>query len=171
MIPTLETERLRMRSPTMADFEPVAEFFATERSRFVGGPRDRHESWRAFAANIGQWHLKGHGMWAVEERGTGAYVGQVGCWHPEGWVAREIGWIVVDPAQEGRGFAREAAIAARGYAYGTLGWPEVFSVIDPDNARSIALATRLGCTLDRSTVLPDGQPVLIWRHPAPEAGR
>jgi RimJ/RimL family protein N-acetyltransferase len=171
MIPVLETERLRMRAPTMADFDKVAAFFESERSRFVGGPRGRLDSWRAFAANIGQWALKGHGMWAVEERATGAYIGQIGCWDPEGWIVREVGWIVVDAGQEGRGFAREAASRARAYAYETLGWSEVFSVIDPENARSIALATRLGCTVERTEVLSDGQPVLIWRHPAPEAAR
>ena len=169
MIPVIETERLVLRAPTMADFEAVAAFFATERARFVGGPRDRLQSWRSFAANIGCWHLKGHGMWAVEERATGRYLGQIGLNDPEGWVAREVGWILVDPATEGRGFAREAALAARGHAYGPLGWTKVFSVIDPDNARSLALAVRLGCTVDRSAVLPDGTTALIYRHPGPEA--
>jgi RimJ/RimL family protein N-acetyltransferase len=165
-IPTIETERLVLRAPTMADFETFAAFFATERSVYVGGPIDRHEAWRAFAANLGQWHLKGHGMWAVEERATGRHVGQIGIWHPEGWLAREVGWMILDPAAEGRGLAREAALAARGFAYGTFGWSEVFSVIDPGNVRSRALARRLGCTLDREAEWK-GEPVEIWRHPAP----
>ncbi|CAN5648532.1 GNAT family N-acetyltransferase [soil metagenome] len=169
MIPAIETERPTLRAPTMADFDGGAAFLATDRARFVGGPRERHGAWRLFAANLGQWPFKGHGMWAVEERASRRHVGQVGAWHPEGWIAREIGWIILDPAAEGRGFAREAAEAARGFAYATLGWREVFSVIDPDNACSAALARRLDCTIERREALPGGGVADIWRHPPPEA--
>jgi ribosomal-protein-alanine N-acetyltransferase len=168
MIPTLETERLVLRAPEARDFDAFAAFFTTERSRFVGGPRSRGLSWRSFAAVIGHWHLRGYGMWSLEARDGGGWIGMVGLWYPEDWIAREIGWWIGDPAAEGRGLAREAALAARAHAYDALGWTEAFSVIDPDNARSIALATRLGCTLDRSAVTEDGQPVLVWRHPSPE---
>lgn len=167
MIPTLETERLLLRAPEMRDFEPVAAFFATERSRFVGGPRDRFATWRAFAATLGQWHLKGWGMWAVVIRESGRFAGMVGCHDPEGWLAPEIGWMIMDPEAEGRGYAFEAALAARAQAYGPFGWREAFSVIDLENHRSIALARRLGCALDREAEW-EGEPVGIWRHPGPE---
>jgi RimJ/RimL family protein N-acetyltransferase len=108
----------------------------------------------------GPWHVRGRGA------GHRRHIGQIGPWHPEGWLAREIGWILLDPAAEGRGLAREAAEAARAFAYEGLGWPEVFSVIDPDNVRSLALARRLGCTLDREEDW-EGERLLIWRHPAP----
>jgi RimJ/RimL family protein N-acetyltransferase len=170
VIPTLETERLTLRAPALADFDAFAAFFATERSRYVGGPINRHAAWRSFASNLGQWHLKGHGMFTVVERATGRHIGQIGPWHPEGWLAREIGWILLDPAAEGRGLAREAAEAARAFAYESLGWPEVFSVIDPDNVRSLTLARRLGCTIDREETW-EGERLLIWRHPTPEAPR
>jgi RimJ/RimL family protein N-acetyltransferase len=172
VIPVLETERLRLRAPTLADFEPVAAFFASERSRFVGGPRDRFQSWRSFAANTGHWALKGFGMWAVEERATGRYLGQIGLHAPEGWVVpREVGWILVEPAAEGRGYAREAALAARDHAWRALGWTEAWSVIAPENGRSLGLARRLGCRLERRDALPDGDAVEIWRHPDPQAPR
>lgn len=168
MIPTIETERLTLRAPVLGDFEAVAAFFATDRSRFVGGPCSRHDSWRGFSSNVGQWQLKGHGMWAVEERASGRHIGQIGVWAPEGWLAREIGWMIIDPAAEGRGFAREAALASRAFAYDTLGWTEVFSVIDPGNDRSRSLAMRLGCTIDRVSEWK-GERIEIWRHPEPGA--
>lgn len=168
MIPALETERLRLRAPAMTDFETVAAFFETERSRFVGGPRNRFATWRGFAATLGQWHLKGWGVWAVEVREGARFAGMVGCHDPEGWLAPEIGWMIMDPQAEGHGYAFEAALAARDLAYGPFGWREAFSVIDPRNARSIALARRLGCALDREAEW-EGVPVHIYRHPAPEA--
>ena len=71
-IPEMETERLRLRAPKPEDFEPLVDFYAGERSRFVGGPLRRDEVWRGFAAVIGHWALRGYGFWSVEIRETGA---------------------------------------------------------------------------------------------------
>ena len=49
---------------------------------------------------------------------------------------------------EGKGFAYEAALAVRKFAYETLGWNTVVSTIEKNNARSIALAVRLGAKFD-----------------------
>jgi RimJ/RimL family protein N-acetyltransferase len=167
VIPVLETERLTLRAPTPADFDAYAAFRATERARFVGGVLERADAWRTYAFGLGHWHLRGYGMWAVEERATGTWLGHVGLWFPEGWIAREVGWMLAEPAFEGRGFAREAAEAARRHAYRVLGWQEVFSVIHPENARSLALARRLGAALGRE-VVHDGARLLVFRHPGPE---
>jgi RimJ/RimL family protein N-acetyltransferase len=171
MIPVLGTERLRLRAPAAGDFEAMAAFLASERARMIGGPLDRLAAWRALAASLGHWELRGYGMWAVEEAATGAFVGQVGMFDPEGWIAAEIGWWIAPPEAEGRGFAFEAAVAARRYAYEVAGWREAFSVIHPENARSIRLAERLGCRLDREQAIPSGEMRLVFRHPEPEARR
>jgi RimJ/RimL family protein N-acetyltransferase len=169
MIPVLTTARLTLRAPQAGDFEAIADFLGSERARYVGGQRSRREAWRTLAMHLGHWTLRGYGMWGVEETATGAYVGEVGLHNPEGCIAAEIGWWVVVPAQEGKGFAYEAAVAARRYAYGVAGWREAFSVIDPENVRSIRLAERLGATLDREVGADAGGPALVYRHPAPEA--
>lgn len=166
-IPELETERLRLRAPAPADFEPMAAFWASDRARFVGGVLTRMQAWRAFAAQIGHWALNGYGHWSVEERATGAYVGRVGLWFPETWPEPEIGWTLMDGC-EGRGFATEAARAARRHAYDTLGWSTAISLIDPENLASQAVATRLGCARDGVFHHPEGWRADIWRHPAAE---
>jgi RimJ/RimL family protein N-acetyltransferase len=168
MIPTLTTARLTLRAPRGDDFAGFAAFFASDRARFVGGPVDEGTAWRHFAANVGQWHLTGYGMWIAEEREAQRAVGLVGLFHPQAWIAREIAWMITDPAAEGRGLAAEAARAARGWAHAEAGWTEVFSVIDPANARSVALARRLGCRIERRTEF-EGRPLDLWRHPGPEA--
>jgi RimJ/RimL family protein N-acetyltransferase len=168
MIPSLETERLVLRGPDPGDLEPLAAFYASHRSRYVGGPLPRDRVWRGIATDLGHWQLRGYGRWSVVEKATGTYIGEVGLWFPEGWFAREVAWIIVSPEHEGRGYAREAALAARDHAYRTLGWTDAFSVIDPENARSVGLARRLGCTLDRHETY-EGRPIDVWRHPGPEA--
>lgn len=164
--PVLTTERLILRAPETQDFDSAAAFWATERSRHMGGPLARAAAWRAFAAELGHWLLKGYGLFHILERETGAHVGHAGFWNPEGWPEVELGWAVYE-GFEGRGFASEAALRLRAYAYDTLGWGPLTSVIAPDNTRSIALAERLGATHERDWISPAGKPALIYRHPGP----
>ncbi|MEM6678558.1 MAG: GNAT family N-acetyltransferase [Pseudomonadota bacterium] len=166
-IPTLETERLILRAPAERDFGPWLDFNASPRTRFVGGHVPRNTVWRGLAAYLGHWALRGYGMWAVDERATGLFCGNIGPWFPEGWPEPEIGWTVMEAA-EGRGIAREAAQAARTWAYETLGWTTAISLIDPENTRSIALATRLGAQHERDFEHDEYGVMRIYRHPSPE---
>jgi RimJ/RimL family protein N-acetyltransferase len=167
-IPEFEVGRLRYRAPRMDDFETYAEFRASERSKGVGGPNTRAQSFDALCGIIGQWQLRGYGRWMIADRETDAPLGVVGVYHPENWPEREIGWTVFEAA-EGKGYAFEAAQIARRYAYDTLGFTTIISCIMPGNTRSAALAVRMGATLERTDDLPGLGPMEIWRHPGPEA--
>lgn len=167
--PVIETERLILRAPRLADYEPFVDFSLTERARFVRPAEyDRWKAWRSFGHIVGHWVLRGFGLFLIEERATGTALGMAGPWFPEGWPEREIGWSIWPEEAEGRGFAREAALAARGFAYRSLGWRTAVSYIDPENARSIALAERLGAVRDPAAGHPGTAPCLVFRHPAPE---
>lgn len=166
-IPTLETERLILRAPSLADLPALVAFFAGPRSHFVGGPLTEELVWRTLAGELGHWSLRGYGRWAVEDRATGAYCGLVGLWNPGGWPEPEIGWQMVDAA-EGRGIAHEAALATRRYAYETLNWSTVISLIAVDNTRSRALAERLGAKDDGAFTHDRFGSMRIWRHPSPD---
>ncbi|MEM9343257.1 MAG: GNAT family N-acetyltransferase [Pseudomonadota bacterium] len=167
-IPTLETKRLRLRAAEWSDFEAFAAFRASPRSKGVGGPYTRDQAFDQLAELIGHWHLRGYGRWIVADKATDAPLGVVGPYYPEDWPEPEIAWAVFGET-EGKGIAHEAALASRTYAYDTLGWSTAISCIFPDNARSIALAERMGArrdgTLNHATLGQLG----IWRHPAPEA--
>ena len=163
--PELETARLVLRRPDDRDTAAAIDFMASDRARFVGGPMDRGTAWRAHARMIGHWTLRGFGMFTVTLKEGGAIIGQVGCYYPNDWPERELGWHIWSPAHEGRGLAFEAASAVRSHAFGPLGWPTAVSYIDPANARSIALAQRLGATLDPTAVAPEPGGALVYRHP------
>ncbi len=165
-VPELATPRLRMRLPMLSDLEALAAFRGSERSRFVGGPNTRAEAFSQLCAVVGHWHLRGYGRWIVTDRATGAPLGLVGLHHPDDWPECEIGWSLFEGA-EGRGIAEEAARATRDYAYGTLGWTTVISMIAPDNTRSLALARRLGAAHESDYEHPVFGQAQIWRHPAP----
>ena len=166
--PVLHTERLTLRAPRLADFEPYAAFFASNRSIYQDGPLNRAQAWKEFATVVGQWALRGYGAWSIEERSTGAYVGEAGIFHAAHYPEPEIGWMMLADA-EGKGFAREAALAVRAFAYGKLGLKTLVSYIDTGNARSIRLAERLGAARDDNAPLPENERCLVYRHPGPEA--
>lgn len=166
--PELQTERLVLRAPNLSDFDALAAFYASPRASFVGGPLSRELSWRSLALEAGHWVLRGFGRWTVVEKETNAPVGIVGLWHPEGFPEQELGWDLFDGAT-GKGYATEAGRAARDYAYGTLGWTTLTSLIAVGNDGSRRVAERLGASYDRDFTHERFGDMQVWRHPGPEA--
>ncbi|WP_121060490.1 GNAT family N-acetyltransferase [Chachezhania antarctica] len=167
--PLIETERLNLRAPHAGDVDAALDFLVSDRARFIGGPYTRDGAWRNMGNLIGHWVMRGYGLFVVTEKGSDHPLGGIGPWYPESWTDREIGWSMWSPEAEGKGYAFEAAQAARAYAYDNLGWTTAISYIDPENERSIALAMRMGCTLDEGFPYPDldgWEGTLVFRHPS-----
>ncbi|HET9952075.1 MAG TPA: GNAT family N-acetyltransferase [Candidatus Eisenbacteria bacterium] len=161
--PRLETERLVLRMFREGDFEAFARIGADpDVARYLGNglPLTRQEAWRSLAAHLGHWTLRGYGMFAIEEKATGEFVGRAGFFNPEGWPGFELGWTL---ARErwGRGYATEAARRLLDHAFAEMGRDHVISVIQPENAASIRVAERIGERLERTTEL-SGREVLIY---------
>lgn len=145
----LDTERLRLRAFRNEDLEAYAAMCAdAEVMRYIGTGvvLNRMDAWRSMAAMLGHWALLGYGMFAVELRQTGEFVGRVGFLDPPGWPGFELGWGLAR-GHWGHGYALEAATACRDYAFGELGRSRILSLIRPENAPSIRLAEKLGETL------------------------
>jgi RimJ/RimL family protein N-acetyltransferase len=163
--PILETPRLILRGWRAEDFEPFAAMMAEPRvAQFLTAdqrPQDRGAAWRGMAMFAGHWVLRGYGLFVVEEKATGAFVGRVGPWQPEMWVGFEIGWGIA-PAFWGKGYATEAAVASGAWAFDTFDLDHVVSLIHVDNTRSQAVARRLGERPVGET-LHAGMPHVIWR--------
>jgi len=153
----IETARLTLRPPVADDFDDYAALGADLKvMQFLsatGTPMNRFEEWRGFSAQVGHWTMKNFGLFTVRERETGAFVGRIGPWFPEGWPDIEVGWALRS-AYWGRGYATEAARASIDYAFTHLNCAHVISLIDPNNTRSIRVAERLGERLERETTLP-----------------
>ncbi|PZQ97172.1 MAG: N-acetyltransferase [Cereibacter sphaeroides] len=159
-IPTIATTRLRLRPPRIGDFQGYASIVTTERGRHMGGPMTREEAWLDFNHLAAGWLLRGHGLWSVERLSGEALVGFVLVNHEFGDAEPELGFLLLD-GEEGKGYATEAAQAARHFAFGILGWRSLVSYIDAANARSVALAERLGAALDADASIDD---LLVYRH-------
>jgi RimJ/RimL family protein N-acetyltransferase len=141
----LLTPRLRMRPWETNDLDAVRALFSDpEVGRFVG-VRNTAEAAQELIANH-RAHQAEHGFsqWAVEDRWTGALVGEVGLQLVERTGPEvEIGWVIAKPAW-GRGYATEAAREWIRVGFETLGLDEIIAVVRRENAASHAVARRLG---------------------------
>ena len=160
MAVTLETERLVLRMFEAADFEAYAAMCGDpEVMRFIGDgqPLAPPMAWRSLAMVIGHWSLRGYGLWAATERVARPVDVIVAFFDSRA----EIGYALGRPYW-GRGYATEAARAALEWGFAQLGQSQAISLIYPDNAASIRVASRLGEKLaDRIELL--GKPVLLYR--------
>jgi RimJ/RimL family protein N-acetyltransferase len=163
--PTLETERLLLRVPVQADFERYAEMLASEdAARFIGGTLLRAPAWRKFLQMPGAWAVQGFAMFSVVEKASGRWLGQMGPWRPEGWPGNELGYAFHPDAWR-QGFAIEAGLAARDWAFETLGWDDAIHCIAPGNVASQKVAQRLGSRNRGPGRLPppfEDVPIEIW---------
>ena len=91
---------------------------------------------------------EGFGFWPVIAKGDGALVGECGLARIDDTPQIEIGWMF-KRKYWGNGYATESARAVLDYAFEHLRAPRVYALIDRMNARSIAVANRLGMTYDR----------------------
>lgn len=144
---TLDTPRLILRGWRPDDFAPYAAMLADdETARFItiqGRGLTEAEAWNDTAWLIGHWQMTGCGMFVVEERSTGAFLGRVGPLRPPRWPGFEIAWSLA-PGARGKGYATEAARAAIGWSFETFALDRIVSVIDPRNTASRKVAERLG---------------------------
>jgi len=105
--------------------------------------REESEEW--IDRQIERYKRDGHGLWLVEEKLSGMKVGQVGLVMQliESKDIPEIGYLVHAPFWR-RGYASEAAIVVKEYAFGKLGYQDVISLIRPENKASQGVAKKLG---------------------------
>jgi RimJ/RimL family protein N-acetyltransferase len=164
MIPVLRTDRLVLRGPLDSDVAPLAAFLGSSRAAWIGGPYPAEDAAEWLDWQRDSWATHGRGSWIVALADGNAPIGRVGLLDHEDWHEPELAWFLFE-GFEGRGFAREAALAARAYASGPLGLPDLFSFIEPGNTPSRRLAERLGAVHEKD-VLFKGHEFHVYRHPS-----
>jgi len=164
-IPTLSTARLLLRALCAADLEAFAAMHADPevmRHLGTGQTRTRDESFDMMARLLGQWDLRGYGMFAIEETATGRFAGRAGILHPLSWPEPELAYGLARPFW-GQGYATEAAAAIRdwGFAQGLA----LASFILVGNEGSVSVVRKLGAVRTGTIPLLGLQPER-WEHRA-----
>jgi len=147
----LETERLVLRPYREGDLDDLHAMFSDpEHMTWYPAPFDR-DGTRAWAdRTFERYRDDGFGLWIVEDRATGAFLGTVG---PTVQLVDdvehvEIGWHT-RPGRKGVGIAPEAAAAAMDWAFENLDVDHVISLVRPENTGSNRVAEKLGMHVDR----------------------
>ena len=166
----LETDRLRLRPHRVDDWKELAAMWSDPNvTRYIGGkPLSPEESWARLLRYAGHWELLGYGYWAVEEKATGSYSGDVGFadWkrdiHPSIQGFPELGWVFASRVH-GRGYATEAVRAALNWGAANLDSPRTVCLINPENVASIRVAEKCGFRESRRSTY-NGRSTLIFEH-------
>ncbi len=152
LIPTLETEGLILRPFTLEDLDPFFAIVANPQvmgnATYSGQTMDRSQTFNWLCMMLGHWHLRGFGIWAVEVKDSGQFIGRIGLQYLDWFDDVELVWMLADSAW-GKGYGTEGARAAIDFALGFLQLPAVTAVIRLDNEPSQKLAKRLGMLPDR----------------------
>jgi RimJ/RimL family protein N-acetyltransferase len=149
-VPVIETARLTLRGHRVDDFPDCAAMWADPIvTRFIGGkPFSQEETWARFLRYVGHWSLMGFGYWAIEEKDTGSFVGELGFADFKRDIkpsleAPELGWALASKAH-GKGYATEAVRAAVAWGDAQFGSTRTVCIIHPENLASIRVAEKCG---------------------------
>lgn len=147
----VETERLRLRPHTADDFAASWAMWSDPLvyGQILTAPSTQQQAWSRILTYAGHWALAGFGYWAVEERSTGAFVGEIGFADfkrdvtPSILGIPEMGWVLASE-HHGKGYATEGVRAALGWADRHLAVPRTVCIIAPGNTASIRVAEKAG---------------------------
>jgi ribosomal-protein-alanine N-acetyltransferase len=153
----ITTERLLLRRPRAEDAPDLAVAYADpEVVRFIddASTATLSEVEEGIEEWLERWESWGMSLCSLERREDGRVLGRAGFlrWDPETWAVggteTELGWLL---AREhwGQGYATEAALALRDWAFDERGLTRLISLINHENLRSIRVAERLGERYER----------------------
>jgi len=151
LVPELQSARLRLRAHRSDDHAAAVAVWQHPGvySRITGEALSAQDVWMRLLRYGGMWSMLGFGYWAIEERVSGRYLGQLGFADFKrglvGFDGRypEAGWVL-HPDAAGKGYATEGMRAACAWLDAQSDWPRSFCIIAPGNAQSLRVAEKLG---------------------------
>ena len=170
-IPTIETARLILRAHRAEDFADCSAMWADPSvTRYIGGkPSSPQQTWARIMNYIGHWVLMEFGYWAVEEKSSGKFIGELGFADfkrdvtPSIFGHPELGWAFASPFH-GKGYATEAIQALTLWGDARFGALRTVCIINPENLKSIKIAEKFGYKLLIQTTYADHPTLLFARE-------
>ncbi|MDO1560166.1 GNAT family N-acetyltransferase [Brevundimonas sp. 2R-24] len=168
--PVLSTPRLILRPHAVSDFDDLHRLWSHPVvSQAIGLPTPRpDETWSRLLRYAGGWRLLGFGMFAVTDRASGAFIGDMGLFEarrpltPGFGGAPEAGWALL-PEHHGKGLASEALSAVLAWA-DARGVERTACMITPDNPASLRTAARAGYVEYARTTFHEAEVALLERR-------
>jgi RimJ/RimL family protein N-acetyltransferase len=176
-IPLLETPRLSLREHRREDFLACVAMWTDPQvvRHTILTPSTPQRTWMRMMSYLGHWKMMGYGYWAVEEKATGQYIGELGFADfkremvPSIEGIPELGWALVSSAH-GKGYATEALRAVTAWGDKTFDEPKTVCIIHPTNLASIRVAEKCGYTeVLRTTHM--NEPTILFARPRSDSNK
>lgn len=172
-VPIIETDRLILRGHRKEDLAASVKMWADPIVvKHIGGkPFNEQQSWARILTYVGHWAVQGFGYWAVEEKSTGTFIGEMGFadfkrdMSPSIKDLPELGWALI-PSVHGKGYATEALQAVLVWGGANLEAAKIVCIIDPENTPSIRVAEKIGFTQTQVTSY-NGSSVILFSRSTP----
>jgi RimJ/RimL family protein N-acetyltransferase len=165
--PLIETARLRLRPHCPGDLPECTAMWADPAvTRFTSGRAfNREEVWARLLRYAGHWLWMEYGFWAIEDKATGCFAGELGFAEVEREMnpkldMPEAGWALAKQFH-GRGYGSEALDAALEWADERM--PATTCMIHPENFVSLRLAAKYGYR-DPVRAVYKGQATIVLRR-------
>lgn len=170
--PILTTSRLKLRPHRGDDFDASYALWSDPIvTRFIGGkPSTPQQTWSRLLNYIGHWQAMGYGYWAIEEKSTGLYAGEIGFADfkrdiiPAMQNVPELGFALM-PAVHGKGYATEAARAVLAWGDAHLPSARTVAMVHRENTASARVLEKVGYSVFERSVFLD-QPALFLERNA-----
>ena len=157
-----QTERLRLRAYTTADEAELFDVFADPYARrFYSKMVDRAKVRARIEWNLRNYDEFGFGLWAMQLKADGQFVGDCGLTYQDvdGRRELEIGYHVIE-RERGKGYATEAARACLEFGFTHTSCESICSIVRPSNTASCAVAARVHIT--RREFMKGGQATVLF---------
>lgn len=166
-VPIVETERLRLRAHCRDDYEAACAMWADPAVvRFIGGvPSTGAQTWSRLLTYMGHWQAMKYGYWAIEEKSTGAFAGEIGFADFKRDIdaamqnVPELGFALVSRAH-GKGYGSEAVAAVLAWGDAHLPSRRTVCIVNEGNAASLHIVENAGYHAFGRAVF-NGSPVLF----------
>jgi RimJ/RimL family protein N-acetyltransferase len=163
------SERLRLREFRDSDLDDLARMVGdVEQSTFYPRPKTRDEAATWIRRNRALYATHGFGSWLIELLPRARFGGYCGI-RPlelEGVSEVEIGWHVHKHFWN-QGIATEAAALACRAAVARFGISRLVALVHPDHGASRRVAENIGMRVERTTVLKDDYPAIVYAAELP----
>ena len=148
-MPSIETERLRLRIVCPEDLDDLANLFADpDVVKYVGDgkPASREAAANAVESMIAHWQKHGFGRWIAVDKSNGAFIGFGGLRSLFG--TPEVVYHLTKK-NWGKGFATELARAALRFGFEERRFPRIVAITKPPNTASIHVMEKLGMHFEK----------------------
>lgn len=164
MSDVIRTPRLALRELELDDADALLAVLGDpDAMRHYPAPFDRERvlAWIEWARR--SYLENGFGLWAVVRSGDGAFLGDCGpMLQPVDEEAiPEVGYHIV-PAEQGRGYATEAACACVAWVFANTSYERVCSIVSPENAPSRAVAAKVHGSMREFTWVKTGRSMCLY---------